>query len=115
MAERPDVEAVQGGARHCTEWGEARSLPSSNHTPKIFIRYVTFTWVGHSHQLHDRTDGPRDVDAVVTIDGDDTGGTAQGREPDKGGIIVHDRYNVVCTVRDEPIQLSWLKYSVLRS
>jgi hypothetical protein len=50
---------------------------------------------------------------VVAVYGDYTGCAAQRRESDKGGIIVHNSYKVLCAVRNEPIQFARLQHGIL--
>lgn len=67
-----------------------------------------------SHQLHDRTDGPRNVHSMVTVNRDDAGGAAQRRETNESRVIIHYGHNIIGTVRYEPVQFTGLKDRILR-
>jgi hypothetical protein len=62
--------------------------------------------VFYPYQLHDLTDGSKDIHAMITKDGNQAGRTPNGRELNEGSVVVHQRLEVLGAFRDHPVELA---------
>lgn len=81
---------------------------------KVRVRLVSFRSMegkkegrrGRTHQSHNRSNSPLDVDAVVTVNRDQTRLTPDGREVDESSVVVHDLLEVFEAIREHPVELA---------
>lgn len=59
-----------------------------------------------THESHDRTNRPLDVDAVISVNRDEAGLAPERRKVDKGPVVVHDLLDVLEAVGEHPVELA---------
>jgi len=58
-----------------------------------------------THQSHDASNRPLDVDSLISVDADKTRLTSDDGEGDEGRVVGHDALELLKSFGDEPVEL----------